>query len=733
MEVKGNIDEVRYRNEENGYSILVLDVEGDMVICTGIAPPVSEGEVITAVGEFIIHPKFGKQLKASNIRVASPESEDEIIRYLGSGIIKGVGPKTAYSIVNTFGERTMKVLECSPHELACIKGISKNKAFEIGKNFMDIKAMRDTIMFLQSRNISLNMALKIYKEYGSDTEAKIRTNPYKLVEDIDGIGFLTADRIAMESGLEKTSGFRIDAGIIYTLKQGAEKGGNTYLPKDLLTSFTQKLLDLDESLIVSRIEDLILTRRVRLVDEENDGVMLSSIYRIEKYAGNLLAQMQLLANAVTIDASSEIEHFEKIENIRLHEMQKDAVASAVNNGVSVITGGPGTGKTTIIKCILSILKARGNNVMLMAPTGRASKRISESTGESASTIHRAILSGESDKLSCDAVIIDEVSMVDIFLLNSLLGKLRPETRLIFVGDKDQLPSVGAGNVLADIMSSGAFNVSSLTQVYRQDDQSMIVKNAHEINAGIMPNLSHKSSDFFYIGAVEPYAIAEKVVGLISSRLPKYLECEPCKIQILCPMKRGDAGTLALNKNLASKINNNPNNYKQIMVGEQIFRVGDKVMHISNNYNLEWKRRVGYMTEEGEGVFNGEGGYITDINKQTGEVTVLFEDGRECVYTQDLLTQLILSYAITVHKSQGSEFDAVVIPIVSGSPMINTRNLLYTAITRAKKLVVLVGEEKVIKRMIDNNYVAERYSYLKQFINQSMTENQILFGESAEQI
>jgi exodeoxyribonuclease V alpha subunit len=726
MVIKGDVDEIRFRNDENGYTILSLDCKGEPVVCVGTFPPVSEGESLEVVGTMVNHPKFGPQIKVTAVKTLAPETLDGIIRYLGSGVIKGIGPKTAYSIVNRFGENTLKVLEFEPHKLSLIKGISRERALSFGAEFDKVKTMRSAVMFLQSVGISLNLAFKIYKVYGAETEAVVKTNPYLLIESVDGVGFSTADKIAAEGGIERDSSFRVSAGIIYCLKEAADKNGNTYMPKDAVLKAAGKLLNLDEDRVFDEVQPLIMSRKIMLVagEDGSDGLMLHGLYRTELSSAQKLSELLSRQNSIVRETSVLIGQFEKIENIKLAARQAEAVKEAVTSAVHIITGGPGTGKTTIIKCIMFILNAWGTESALMAPTGRAAKRLSDSTGEAASTIHRALLSLEGGTFSASKIIIDEVSMVDSYLLNQLLSAVRPDAGLIFVGDKDQLPSVGAGNVLSDLIKSGYFGVTNLDRVYRQEDESLIVEAAHRINSGKMPELNSKDKDFFFIEADGGEAAADKTVGLVSERLPAYLNCAPQKIQILCPFKNGASGTVKLNERLCEVLNTGADK-KEVFDGEQKFRRGDKVMHISNNYELAWRRVQGRFLENGEGVFNGDAGIIQNVDIATGELTVLFEDGREAVYTQDIRNQLVLAYAITVHKSQGSEFDAVIIPVVGGNAMLMTRNLLYTAVTRAKRLAVIVGEKQALQNMINNNYVQKRFSKLADFLAEAQKKRQIL--------
>ncbi len=734
MTIKGDIDEIRFRNDENGYTILVLDADGEPVTCVGTFPPVSEGEFLKLEGNFVTHAKFGRQFKVESVSSSAPETADGIVRYLGSGVIKGIGPKTALAIVSHFKEKTLEVMELAPYMLARVKGISKQKAAQIGAEYSQIKQMKDAMIFLRQSGVTANMAMRIYKVYGENTVAAVKANPYKLIEDVSGIGFLTADKIAAETGIARDSEFRIRAGIIYTLNAGGEKNGNTFLPCDALAAEAAKLLGLDDTLVSGAMENLVLSGVLRNVNNgETDGLMLSSVYRAEKSAATKLVELVALANRLSVDCDEEIAEFERAENISLHATQKDAVKSAVNSGVSVITGGPGTGKTTIIKCILSVFSTQKISCLLMAPTGRAAKRLSESTGQDASTIHRALMlspgnyGGGGEMLNAGAVIVDEFSMVDVFLLNSLLSKLREGTKLIIVGDKDQLPSVGAGNVLQDILQSDAVPVVNLTQIYRQSDESLITLNAHAINRGEMPVLSDKKSDFFFIKKTSQAEIAEEVIGLATERIPKFLKSDCSRVQVLCPMKNGLAGTNNINAMMQARLHGVKK--ADIDTDEQRFVIGDRVMHTANNYLLEWKKMGRWGVESGEGVFNGDTGYIEDVRSDSGEIDVLFEDGRRVTYTSDIRYQLSLAYAVTVHKSQGSEFDAVIMPIYAANYMIMTRNLLYTAITRAKKIVILVGEEYNIKKMVDNNYIAKRYSMLKNFILEAQNKYSLLYGNN----
>ncbi len=732
MKLRGSIDEIRFRNDENGYTIAVLDIEGDPVIAVGTFPPVTEGEDVEVIGDYVVHPKFGRQFKATDVKRVMPSTLDGIVRYLGSGLIKGIGPRTALMLTATFGNDTLNVIEHHPNRLTVIRGISANKAMAIHEAYLQNKKMQDAVMYLQAQDIPLGTALKIYRFYGEDTESIVAQNPYKLIEDIDGIGFLTADRIAAKQGIPKDSPFRMRAGLMHELAATGEEG-NTFLPREELVSLTAELLKCEKEGIDGEIDSLIIDGKLKRVELDGvEAIYHRAVFQAERGASAGLIKLVCEADRINYDTENDIKEFERVHKVALHEHQKEAVRTAVQNGVSVITGGPGTGKTTVIKCIIDITEKLGISSMLMAPTGRAAKRLSESTGRDATTIHRALMKdvGQMDyrsaltPLKCGAVIVDEVSMVDVFLLNMLVRRLASGTRLILVGDKDQLPSVGAGNVLADVIASGIIPVVMLTHIYRQSEESLIASNAHAVNEGKMPNISCKDKDFFFIKAKTQEQIADTIVDMASRRIPKYLKVEPNKLQVLCPIKNGVCGTIAMNRRLQEVIN--PSG-KEIKFGDVIYRVGDKVMHISNNYQLEWVRYEPYY-ERGEGVFNGDTGIISDVNVETGEINVMLDDGRAVVYPADVRNQLMPAYAVTVHKSQGSEYVGVIMPITGGSPMILTRNLLYTAITRAKKFVALIGDEYFLKRMIDNNYIAKRYSGMKTFLTEFYGDNNLLYGE-----
>lgn len=726
MTIKGIIQEIIFRNNDNGYTVATLECNNEIITCVGKFPQISEGECVELDGSFTKHNRYGEQFNVTKTKIAKPTTKDGIVKYLSSGLIRGVGPVTALSIVNYFGEATLDVIEFNPSRLSEVRGISVKKAEEIGEAFNEIKKMQNSVMLMQEYNISTGLAVKIYNTYFDKTEYILKENPYKLCEDVDGIGFYTADKIAQKMGISELSEFRFRAGILHVLKENSDKTGNTFITKPNLESELTNLLRVATNNIEidKVINNLIMDSLIKVFElNDNQVIMLSKLYNTEKIVGLTLNLLNELGKGKNLDVSDSIKYYEQVNRLQMHDNQKHAIEMAVNNGVSVITGGPGTGKTTIVKCMLQIFKGMGKVVKLLAPTGRAAKRLSESTGEEASTIHRALvvdfLSGDNmfvynanNKLPFDVVIVDEVSMVDVMLMSYLVRALKKGTQLVLVGDKDQLPSVGAGNVLGDIIESGVINVCELTHIYRQSENSLIITNAHSINNSKMPLLDNKSSDFFYEAKKEPSEMLSSVVKLTCERIPKYLNIDPAKIQVLAPMKSGLCGVDNLNKNLQEKLNPPSLKKPEVVTEKVVYRLGDRVMQITNNYERNW---IKDDREEGTGVFNGDIGEITFIEPNSLEITVLFEDGRYAKYLKKDLAELVLSYAITIHKSQGSEFDVVIIPVISGPPMLLTKNLLYTAVTRAKRMVVLVGAKQSIAMMVHNRSTLTRSTMLKQFL------------------
>lgn len=747
MELEGIVDEIIFRNDDNGYTVFLFDCSDKGYVAVGSFLSINIGENLKLVGNFKHNGKYGMQFQVDSYESIAPKTRNGIIRYLSSGLIKGVGPATAEAIVKKFKENTLEVIEFNPEKLVEVRGISQKKAKLISESLVEVKDMQNAMVFLQGYNITTTIALKIYEIYKNSTIEVVKTNPYRLVEDVNGIGFLKADKIAQSMGIAVDSPFRIRAGVLHILNEASDKNGHTYMLKPQLVEGVNNLLAL-ENIDVSKIfEDIFdVLQKENLVkvfwEDKHEIIMLTKMYNAEKYVASKLAILNNSNIETDLNLDDEITFFENQKHLKLHQDQKNAIKMAINSGVSVITGGPGTGKTTIVSCALEIFKMLNKNILLLAPTGRAAKRLSESTGEEAKTIHRALeidfrsklglfVYNEKNPLPYDVIIVDEVSMVDVVLMNSLLKAISKGSKLILVGDKDQLPSVGAGNVLADILSSHTINVTQLTQIYRQENDSLIISNAHMINEGVMPVLDNKSSDFFFDCKEERADIFNSIVSLVTQRIPSFFKIEKSKIQVLAPLKAGECGIENINVSLQEKINPPLPTKNEIKVGQTIFREGDKIMQTANNYNLEWKKRYereNYF-EDGAGVFNGDIGYIHKIIPQTYEMVVWFEDGREVVYPRSELSQLSLAYAITIHKSQGSEFDAVVIPVTSGPSLIFTRNLIYTAVTRAKKLVVLVGSKSALKRMISNTYMAKRFTLLEKFLIEENKKYKLLFSEN----
>lgn len=726
------IQETTFRNDENGYTVLRATVGRSQVTVVGQMPELSAGENVEFTGSWSEHPVYGKQFSAKACEITPPSGRAAIEKYLGSGLIRGIGPSTAKLIVKHFGEKAMDILDEHPERLVEIQGIGPKKAAMIIESYAQQMSMRRVLVFLQNYGISPNLAMKIAKYYGENTVELIRQNPYRMVMDIEGVGFLTADRIALSMGVDPHSEFRIRAALFYLLNEAAGAAGHTYLPSELLVSRAADMLRAEPELVENQLTEAVLQRMiVRVETEQCDNALCLPYYHYaESEIATRMARLMLARPYKRVKGlDARIASYERDEGVRFSDVQKRAIRSAVEEGLLVITGGPGTGKTTIIRCIISLLK-EDNDILLCAPTGRAAKRMSEATGEEAKTIHRlleyggeggAFVRGEDYPLEADCIIVDEMSMVDVSLMCGLLRAILEGTRLIMVGDADQLPSVGAGNVLRDILDSDVVPSVRLTDIFRQDEQSMIVLNAHRINHGEMPVLRSRDTDFFFEKRVLQSDAARSICELLSSRLPKYLgfpqgewRAEATRsIQVLSPTKKGDCGSLALNKQLQAALNPDAEGKDSILHGDTEFRVGDKVIQTKNDYQLEFVRRTAFGEEQGTGVYNGDVGYVERIDPAEHLMTVCFDDDRFVTYQKQQLDALELAYCLTVHKSQGSEFPAVVMPVVGGPPMLMARNLLYTALTRARRLVVLVGREDVIKQMVDNDHVAKRYTMLKE--------------------
>lgn len=737
VEIEGTIEEIIFSNEVNGYTVCSLvvdkDKEKEAVTAVGYMPFINVGEMLKITGKWVKHPDYGEQLKVEYYEKLLPHGVEAIEKYLSSGIIKGVGPATAKKIVDRFGEETLDIIQFKPEMLTEIRGINHDKAFKIGQAFEEQRELRKVVMFLQEYGISPTYAMKIFKSFGDKTIEEIKSNPYRLADEIFGIGFKTADRIARSMGVDPGSKFRICSGIKYVLSQSAANG-HTFVPEDKLREYLIQLLEVNISGINDALISLVMDKAVCL--EKNgpvNNVYLSSFFHAELGVCRRLTELICTSPGNDMDEMlARMEEFQKQEGILLAEMQKMAVSEALSNGVMVITGGPGTGKTTIIKSIIHLLDREGYDVALAAPTGRAAKRMTEATGYEAKTIHRLLeigymgdgselvfLRNEANPIEADVVIIDEMSMVDILLMNHLLKAISVGTRLILVGDVNQLPSVGAGNVLRDIIDSGLVKTVKLTDIFRQAEESMIIVNAHRVNRGEKPFLNVKDKDFFFISRNSLDSIVKTVVDLAGRRLPDTYGFTPFKdIQVLTPTRKGQAGVLNLNLELQKVLNPPDKRKNEKVFREFLFREGDRVMQIKNNYNLRWFKE-GAQSAEGQGVFNGDTGIITNIDNEEQRITVLFEDDRQVVYEYENMDEIEPAFAITIHKSQGSEFPVVILPVFSGPQVLMTRNLLYTAITRAKGMVVVVGSEKMLYDMVSNTRETQRFSGLAEKIRKYM--------------
>lgn len=722
----GYVEHIIYRNADNGYTVLNLVSGEDEITCVGIFSAIAEGENIEAQGEYTEHPTYGQQFKVTSFEEKAPEDEEAIERYLGSGAIKGIGLAMAARIVRRFKEDTFRIIEEEPERLAEIKGISNRKAMEIASQVNEKRDLRQAMIFLQQYGITMNLAVKVYQAYGQDVYGIIRENPYRLADDIDGVGFRTADEIAARVGIRMDSDFRVRSGILYTLLQASGEG-HTYLPETELTPRASKLLNVTAEQVEKQYMDLAIERKIILKQmEDQTQIYAASFYYMEANTATMLKRLNVSYDVSDAEIEQRIRGIEKKSGMTLDEHQVTAVKEAVRNGLLVITGGPGTGKTTTINTIIRYFELEGLEIFLAAPTGRAAKRMSETTGFEARTVHRMLeLNGgaegsggferdESNPLEANVIIVDEMSMVDISLMYSLLKAISVGTRLILVGDVNQLPSVGPGSVLRDIIQSHACNVVMLTKIFRQASTSDIIVNAHKINRGEKVSLDNKSMDFFFLKRYEADKIINVTLQLIKQKLPKFVGASEYDIQVLTPMRKGLLGVERLNTILQMYLNPPSDRKKEKEHGAIVFREGDKVMQIKNNYQLEWEIRskYGLCIDKGTGVFNGDTGIIEEINDFAETITVNFDEGRMVEYSYKLLDELELAYAVTIHKSQGSEYPAVVIPLLSGPRMLMNRNLLYTAVTRAKKCVTIVGDDTTFEQMIENNSQQRRYSGLK---------------------
>ena len=724
--ILGYVDHIIYRNADNGYTVLVLVVDEEEITCVGIFSDIAEGENIEATGEFTEHPTYGTQFKVTSFEEKAPQDEIAIERYLGSGAIKGIGIALAARIVRRFKEDTFRIIEEEPERLAEVKGISERKAMEIADQVNSKKDLRQAMIFLQQYGITTNLAVKIYNTYGQEIYGILKENPYRLADDIDGVGFKTADEIASRVGIRTDSDFRIRSGILYTLLQATGEG-HTFLPMEELTERASQLLGVEGEHIEKHYMNLTLDRKL-VMRQAGDVTQIyaSTFFYMEANTAAMLKQLDVGYDVPDIEIMDRIKRIEKQTKMELDEHQVEAVKEAVRNGLLIITGGPGTGKTTTINTIIKYFEMEGMDIFLAAPTGRAAKRMSETTGFEAKTIHRLLeLNGgvegnvgfernEQNPLESDVIIVDEMSMVDITLMYSLLKAIVAGTRLILVGDVNQLPSVGPGSVLKDMIDSKQFNTVHLSKIFRQASTSDIIVNAHKINKGEEVALDNKSMDFFFLKRYEADKIINVTVQLIKQKLPKFVDASEYDIQVLTPMRKGLLGVERLNTILQGYLNPPDKRKKEKEYGGTIFREGDKVMQTKNNYHLEWEVRskYGLCIDKGTGIFNGDMGIIEEINDYTETITISFDEGKMVEYSYKLLDELELAYAITIHKSQGSEYPAVVIPLLSGPRMLMNRNLLYTAVTRAKKCVTMVGNDVTFNEMILNNSQQKRYSGLR---------------------
>lgn len=725
--VEGCIEHIIFRNEENGYTVLALHGEEE-ITCVGNFPYISEGEFIKANGSYTEHPIYGQQFLVESYEMNEPEDLFSVERYLGSGAIKGIGPALAARIVKKFKENTFKIIEEEPERLSEIKGISERMAKDIYRQFEEKRDMRSAMLFLQQYNITGNLAVKIFTEYGQKMYDILKVNPYQLAEDISGIGFKTADDIARRIGIGPDSDYRIKAGILYTLLQ-ASSDGHVYLPEMELINRSKALLIADEEPFQRQLMTLAIEKKIMIKDTPQERYIYSSVfYYMELNIARMLHDLNIRYDIKQELVLNRIKTVEEQFHIELEQQQRTAVAEAAGNGLLIITGGPGTGKTTTINTIIKFFEAEGMEILLAAPTGRAAKRMTETTGYEAKTIHRLLeltkLSedqenkysferNEMNPLETDVLIIDEMSMVDINLMHALLKAVSIGTRVILVGDVNQLPSVGPGNILKDIIESHCFNVVMLNKIFRQSAGSDIIVNAHKINAGEQISLDNKSKDFFFLKREEANVIAAVMINLIKNKLPNYVNATPYDIQVLTPMRKGELGVERLNQILQQALNPPGKEKIEKEYHETIYREGDKVMQVKNNYQITWeiKSKYGITTQSGTGVFNGDAGIIREINLFSEHLIVEFDDNRLVDYSFSQLDELELAYAVTIHKSQGSEYPAVILPILDGPRLLFNRNLLYTAVTRAKNCVTIVGSDTMLQFMIDNKNEQNRYSGL----------------------
>ena len=741
--IKGYVDHIIFQNSENGYTVMSLIVDDEEVTCVGLCKGLTQGENIEAQGEYVEHPVYGSQFKISIYQTTVPKDSASMERYLGSGAIKGVGAALAARIVKKFGDDTFRIIEEEPERLAEVKGISERKAQEIGLQMEEKKDLREAMLYLQQFGISNTLALKIYDTYGVELYGVMRENPYRLAEDITGVGFRIADEIAAKIGIRTDSDYRIRSGIFYTLLQAVSEG-HCYLPMHVLLERAHILLGVEENNILPQVENLTIDRKLVI---KKDKVFASNYYYAELNCAAMLHRLNIpMSEAKNLPSQQAVlrKTLEKMMtelHMELDELQLQAVMSSIQNGLFILSGGPGTGKTTTINMMLRYFESEGLDIFLAAPTGRAAKRMTEATGFEARTIHRLLeLNGalsdedgrkvrfernEQTPLEADVIIIDEMSMVDIQLFQALLKAVIPGTRLILVGDVNQLPSVGPGQVLRDIMDSGKFPGMELRRIFRQAEESDIVVNAHRINRGDQIELNNKSKDFFFLERNDVNVIYKHMIQLIQDKLPGYVQASPMDIQVLTPMRKGSLGCEALNSILQRYLNPPGAGKREHVVGDVLYREGDKVMQIKNNYQLEWEvvSRYGIPIDKGMGIFNGDMGRILEINETAAELVVEYDEQRRVTYPFSLLEELELSYAVTIHKSQGSEYPAVILPLLAGPRMLFNRNLLYTAITRARNCVTILGSSTTVRSMIDNVSEKSRFTALSERIQEVVLQEE----------
>lgn len=732
--VTGYVEHIVFRNEDNGYTVLNLENEDGEITCVGEFNFIGEGELMEMHGEYVNHSVYGMQFKVSSHEVKEPEDKVSIERYLGSGAIKGVGAALAGRIVAKFGEDTFRIVEQEPERLAEVKGISERKAREIASQIEEKKDMRQAMIYLQKYGISVTLAAKIYRHYGEKVYRVMEENPYQLADNIEGIGFKTADEIASRIGIHTDSDYRIRSGLFYTLQQAVGEG-HIYLPQGVLLKRAGELLEVEIKDIEKYVMDLCIERKTVMKEIEGEiRVYPAHYYYMELNTAKMLHDLDIDCKMPEDTMEKRLKKVEEQENISLDIMQHKAVIESIKHGLLVLTGGPGTGKTTTINTMIQFFEREVMSILLAAPTGRAAKRMTEATGYEAQTIHRLLeVSGNPEEegnvngfmrnrenpLEADVIIIDEMSMVDLPLMHALLSAVIPGTRLILVGDVNQLPSVGPGSVLKDIIASGRFPVVTLTKIFRQAGESDIVVNAHKINAGEPVILDNKSRDFFFLRRQDADVIISVIITLIQKKLPKYVDALPSEIQVMTPTRKGLLGVERLNTILQQYLNPPDSKKAEKEIGGRMFRVGDKVMQIKNNYQLEWEVSTGFglTVDKGMGVFNGDMGIIREIHLYDETVEVEYDEGRRVKYPFDMTEELELAYAITVHKSQGSEYPAVIIPLLPGPRLLYNRNLLYTAVTRAKKCLTIVGSDTTFQEMIQNKREQDRYTSLAERIQE----------------